>query len=247
MNSKVIGIFCGISTLLILSIGANVFLVLAGGLPKKNGYTYNEVVEMYDALADDYEKESEARATAEASYEITINMYNDLAKEFNDTQDELKEYKDIAETVGTNETITIDIPDLPAGSIGWVYIPSCDVSAFMHYGSTMKAIANKYIGEFENTGEIGVGNYCILGHSNEKKNYVFSPLKQNIKIGDSIYIYKDGTIYKFAVGYFRVVDPDNVWILEDTDTPTVTIMCCSDNGERRFVVFGNFISKKEVN
>lgn len=203
---------------------------------------------MYDTLAADFEAESQARADAEASLEKTTNLYNDLANDFNNAQSEITEYKTIVEDTAINEDIEVAVPDLPNGAIGWVYIPSCDVSAFMHYGSTMQAIANKYVGEFEDTGEIGVGNYCILGHSNEKKKYVFSPLKENIKVGDAIYIYKDKTVYKFSVGYCRVVDPDNVWILDDTgmEFPTLTIMCCSDSGQRRFVVFANFVSKKVV-
>lgn len=248
MNGKAIGVFCGVSILLIISLGVNIFLASTGGFQKKGEYTYDEVIEMYDTLAEEYEAESKARADAEASLEKTTTLYNELADSFNDAQAEVKEYKEIAESVAVDDSIDVTVPDLPSGAIGWVYIPSCDVSAFMHYGSTMQAIANKYVGEFEDTGEIGVGNYCILGHSNEKKKYVFSPLKENINIGDSIYIYKDKTVYKFSVGYYRVVDPDNVWILDDTgmELPTCTIMCCSDSGQRRFVVFANFVSKKVV-
>lgn len=248
MRSKVIGIFCTISILLILSLCVNIFVFATGGLPNMHEYTYDEVVDMYDNLADEFEAESAARADAEASLEETMNLYNSLVDDYNAAQEELGEYKTLVDSVGVDEEIDIEIPELPKGAIGYVYIPSCDVSAFMHHGSTMQAIANKYVGEFEDTGQIGVGNYCILGHSNEKKKYVFSSLKDNINVGDSVYIYKDGTVYKFAVGYYRVVDPDNVWILTETDTDkaTCTIMCCASSGERRFAVFCNLVSKKVV-
>lgn len=249
MNSKALGVFCVLSVLFIVSFGVNIFLVASNSEKEaETGYSYDELIEAYNNLASDYENESAARESAEASLEKTTTMYNSLATDYNKAQDKLKEYKTLTASNGNDTEIDVEVPTLPKGAIGWIYIPSCDVSAFMHYGSTMEAIANKYVGEFEDTGEIGVGNYCVLGHSNERKKYIFSDLAPKIKVGDAVYVYKEGTIYKFEVGYFRVVDPDNVWILTPTDTEqaTITIMCCADSGQRRFVVFGNFVSKKEV-
>ena len=249
MGDKALKVFCVLSLLLILSICVNVYQAVTKTSKQPEGeYTYEELANMYNDLADDYEKESQAKVNAESNLTKTTSLYNKLATDYNKAQDEIKTLKEAATEEENSELIEIEVPDIPNDCIGWIYIPTCDVSAYMHYGSTMQAISNKFVGEFEDTGKIGVGNYCVLGHSNEKKKYVFSSLKPNIKIGDPIYVYKDGTIYKFNVGYTRVVDPDNVWILTDTETDqaTITIMCCADEGKKRFAVFGNFVASKEL-
>lgn len=249
MDERALKLLSGISIALILSLGVNVFqAVTKVSKGPEREYTYDELADMYNTLADDYEKESQAKADVEDNLSKTTSMYNKLADDYNKAQNEIKKLKETAIEDPNSELIDIEVPTIPADCVGWIYIPTCDVSAYMHYGSTMAAISNKFVGEFEDTGEIGVGNYCVLGHSNEKKKYVFSSLKPNIKIGDPIYVYKEGTIYKFNVGYTRVVEPTNVWILTDTETDqaTITVMCCADEGTKRFVVFGNFVAKKEL-
>lgn len=249
MGDKAIRVFCILSILLVLSVGINIFqAVTKENKQPEREYTYEELIDMYNELVDAYEIESKAKEIVESNLSKTTSLYNNLAVDYNKAQDEIKNLKEAATKEENSELIDIDVPDVPSDCVGWIYIPTCDVSAYIHYGSTMKAISNKFVGEFENTGEIGVGNYCVLGHSNEKKKYVFSSLKPNIQVGDPIYIYKNGTVYKFNVGYTRVVDPDNVWILTPTETEqaTITIMCCADEGKKRFVVFGNFVASKQL-
>lgn len=146
-----------------------------------------------------------------------------------------------------NSNIEFDIPEIPDDCIGYVYIPSCNVSAFIRYGSTMEAISNKHVGEFEVSGEIGVDNYCILGHARKNRDdLVFSSLEPNISVGDTIYIVKDNYLYTFKAGHYRIVEPEDVWIVNKTGYPCITIMCCTNYGKQRFVVFGNLVDKMQL-
>ena len=201
---------------------------------------YNQLVEMYDTIKVDYDKTS-------TEYEDVLNKYNELQSMYNLQTDELSAYKEISARSASSSYMDIDIPTIPTDCLGYMYIPTCEVSAFIRYGSTPEAISNYHIGEFEVSEEIGVGNYSVCGHASAQKQLIFSKL-ENISVGDPIYIYKDGTLYKFSADYMRDVDPDDTWIVESTgtDNPTCTVMCCTDSGERRFVVFGNLVKTKEI-
>ena len=130
---------------------------------------------------------------------------------------------------------------LKKDEIAFLYIPSCSIEAKIRYGSTMKAIKDNRVGEFECSQEIGVGNYCLLGHSNPKIKYVFSNLEPKAEIGDEIYVVKDGTVYVFEISETFTVNKDDVWILATSHKAKITMMCCTDNGKKRFVVVGNFV------
>ena len=139
------------------------------------------------------------------------------------------------------------IPEIPDDCIGYLSIPSCGISGFIRYGSTMESISNGHVGEFEDTGEIGVDNYCILGHAREgKDSLVFTDLEPNISTGDLIYVVKDSRLYTFQTGYYRVIEPEDVWILDRTGYPGITIMCCTNQGKQRFVVFGGLVGSRSL-
>lgn len=204
---------------------------------------YNNLAEMYNEeikLKADYQY-----ANDEGTVAYWKNKYNEAAALYNATWDEMNAYREIAERTSMSSFIDIDIPEMESDAIGYIYIPTCNIQGFIRYGSTAEAISNFHVGEFEDSEDIGIGNYSLCGHANELKKYVFSPL-YDIEIGDPIYIYKDNTIYKFSADYIRTVEPEETWILNHTDTPTCTLMCCVDEGKNRFVVFGNLLMSKEV-
>ena len=146
----------------------------------------------------------------------------------------------VVETEYLEDTLANRLPDygIAEGFIGFLFIPTCDIEAYIKYGSSMNVLKDNTVGEFECAENIGVGNYSLLGHSNEVKDYVFSTLEPNIEIGDSVYVVKNKFIYEFIVDSTDIVEPEDVWILEHSDEPVITIMCCTENGNKRFVVKG---------
>lgn len=142
---------------------------------------------------------------------------------------------------------SVELPNftIPEDCIGFLYIPSVSIEANIRYGSTMEAISGGHVGEFECSERLGVGNYSILGHANENKDYVFSNL-YNIKHGDCVYIVKNNQVYVFLVDETKVVEPDDVWILDSSDVPIITIMCCINDGNDRFVVNGYLVDVQQI-
>lgn len=183
-------------------------------------------------------------------YDALNNAYNEITLRLENTVRENETLKsDIDKLSNTNKALlenlessntksAIELPDfsIPSDCIGFLYIPSCDIQAYIRYGSSLDVISDMHVGEFECAQEIGVGNYSLLGHSNETKQYVFSSLQPNIKIGDDIFVVKNNKTYRFEVDGRAVVDANDVWVLEKSVSPRLTIVCCTNNGTQRFVV-----------
>ena len=99
-------------------------------------------------------------------------------------------------------------------------------------------------GHFENTGDVGKGNYCIAGHSSVIYKEFFNNLK-NVQKGMEIYLYdKSKNRYTYVVTDSFIVNPDGTWILNDFEDVRVTIVTCTDDGTQRQVVVGKMTTEK---
>lgn len=95
-------------------------------------------------------------------------------------------------------------------------------------------------GHFTDTGKVGSGNYCIAGHSSTIYKEYFNNLK-NVEPGMEIQLYdtdESRTCYSYEVSESFIVNPDEIWILEDFDDDRITIVTCTDDGTQRQVVVG---------
>ena len=89
------------------------------------------------------------------------------------------------------------------------------------------------------------GNAVIFGHSvlpqffnPNNYNTIFSTL-HTLKIGDEMDIVSDGVSYKYKVIDFKVVDPNDICVLEQTyDSSYITVITCTPPGTywKRLVV-----------
>ena len=118
-----------------------------------------------------------------------------------------------------------------------VEIPDLDIKA-----PVLEGVGNDVLrlaaGHFENTGDIGKGNYCIAGHSSVIYKEFFNNLK-NVQNGMEIYLYdKSKNRYTYVVTDSFIVNPDETWILDDFEDVRVTIVTCTDDGTQRQVVVG---------
>lgn len=156
-----------------------------------------------------------------------------------------------------NETASIisavDTPEkvqvysaIPKDGVGALHIPSCGVNAIIRYGTTEWAFADKHVGEYKGSGDIGEGNYVLLGHARAGKDYVFTNLESTISIGDSVYVQKNGTLYHFRVFSTEVVTPDATYVMDDNGDPECTLICCTDNGVNRFVVYCEYVDEEQM-
>ena len=112
---------------------------------------------------------------------------------------------------------------------GLIDIPKIKVNAAILEGTDDRAL--KYtVGHYPSYGEIGQpGNYVLLGH----RNYVYGHFFRNIdklEVGDRINIKKNTDTYTYLVTESFVVAPEDVWVLEQTEDPTITLITCTPIG-----------------
>ena len=92
------------------------------------------------------------------------------------------------------------------------------------------------VGHFPDCGEVGDGNYCIAGHSGSKENLVFNEL-HNAVLGDRFELINlDGSCISYYVTDMFIVDPEEVWVLNDFGDDRITIVTCVDGGTRRLIL-----------
>ena len=85
------------------------------------------------------------------------------------------------------------------------------------------------------------GNIGIAGH----RDTVFRPLR-NIKVGDPLAIVTTDREYRYRVSKTLIVGPDDVYVLDPTTHPTVTLVTCFPfdfigHAPKRFIVQAELI------
>lgn len=128
----------------------------------------------------------------------------------------------------------------PVIEMGRIAIPKIGVDAVMYEG-----IRNPTLdfgpGHWPGSALPGqIGNVVVAGHRSSKHR-VFRDLDQLVA-GDEIqFIADDGTTHVYRVTEVEIVGPEALWIVDPTDTPTVTLFACHPPGStaQRIVVYGD--------
>lgn len=106
---------------------------------------------------------------------------------------------------------------------------------------TDNKVLSKAAGHFIGTGDFGKGNYCIAGHSSTIYKEYFNNLK-NVEIGMVINFYdKNKICHTYIVTDSFIVNPNEVWVLNDFGDNRITIVTCTDDGTQRQIVVGKLI------
>lgn len=140
-----------------------------------------------------------------------------------------KIYRELQMQKMLHENVVIEIPDIK-------------IKAPVAEGIDNKTLS-KTTGHFPGTGNVGIGNYCIAGHSSIIYKEYFNNLK-NIEIGMEINLYDlNDKKYVYTVAENFIVEPNESWILNDFGDNRITLITCTDDGKQRQVVVG--IMKQE--
>lgn len=137
---------------------------------------------------------------------------------------------------------THDIGKLPLNSIvGIVEIPKLDIQAPLVEGQNEKLL--RYgVGRVENSALPGAdGNFVVGGHRNALYSSYFRYLHKLSK-GDLIHITTLEGVYTYKVTETLTVTPKDVWVMNETNTPTITLITCTTDRAHRTIVFGEKIS-----
>lgn len=118
-----------------------------------------------------------------------------------------------------------------------IEIPELHIKAPVLEGTNQETLRHG-AGHFPNTGNAGTGNFCIAGHSSVIYKEFFNNLKY-IKSGMEIHLYDvQKNCYTYIAEEPFIVEPNELWILQDFGDNRVTIVTCTDDGTQRLVVVG---------
>ena len=140
-----------------------------------------------------------------------------------------------------------------------IVIPKINVDAPLVFiqdysnNAILEAIKNG-VGHYPGTALPGrIGNSFLTGHSSYywwsggEYNQIFA-LLHNLEPGDLIYVYYQGDKFIYKMSDSEVVSPTDVHVLDQTTTPTLSLMTCTPIGTnlRRLIVKAELIGSPPV-
>lgn len=128
----------------------------------------------------------------------------------------------------------------PVIELGRIAIPKIGVDSTMYEG-----IRNTTLdygpGHWPGSALPGqIGNVVVAGHRTSKHR-VFRNVDQLVEGDPIIFTGTDGTEHVYRVTKVEIVGPEALWIVDPTDTPTVTLFACHPPGStaQRIVVYAD--------
>jgi sortase A len=124
----------------------------------------------------------------------------------------------------------------PGTVIGRIVAPTLQLSAPLLEGSNDGTLS-RGAGHIEDTPLPGeAGNVGVAGH----RDTIFRPLKK-AKVGDPIELTTADRTYHYRITRTIIVGPDDVYVLDPTSSPTLTLVTCYPfeyigHAPRRFIV-----------
>lgn len=105
-------------------------------------------------------------------------------------------------------------------------IPCIDSENPVREGVSAGVLADS-LGHEPDTAYIGEGGNCVIaGHRNYSFGSFFNRLNE-VKEGDMIYVDTATDSYSYTVVGIKVVEPEDLSVLEPTDTETLTLYTCT--------------------
>jgi sortase A len=112
-------------------------------------------------------------------------------------------------------------PPAPGSVIGRIEVPRLDVSVIIRAGADARTL-NLAVGHIPGTALPGeVGNVGLAGH----RDTFFRRLR-DIRTDDEIRLVTPDGTFAFRVDRTSVVEPRDTWVLDPTDSPTLTLVTC---------------------
>jgi len=117
---------------------------------------------------------------------------------------------------------TVAHPRIAPGTwVAKLEAPSVDLAATILEGSD-DATLMKAAGHIENTAMPGeAGNIAIAGH----RDTTFRAVRK-LKVGDPLILVTPSGTFTYRIAWTKIVDPDDVYVLDPTTTPSLTLVTC---------------------
>lgn len=127
--------------------------------------------------------------------------------------------------------------------LGTIEIPKIDVSMTMYEGIRLSTL-DRGPGHWPGTAMPGqVGNVVVAGHRTSG-HQVFRNIDVLVEGDEILFTDTDGSVHRYRVTSSRIVLPTEVWIVDQTPTPTATLFACHPPGSvrERYVVFAELVA-----
>jgi sortase A len=136
------------------------------------------------------------------------------------------------------------VPSPAQGTLlGRLEAPEVQLSAALLEGSDDGTLSHG-AGHIEDTPFPGQpGNIGIAGH----RDTVFRPLRR-IHVGDALALTTSDRVYRYRIDKTFIVGPDDVYVLDPTDRPTLTLVTCYPfefigHAPKRFIVQAQLVGE----
>ena len=122
--------------------------------------------------------------------------------------------------------------------------PSVSLSATVLEGSDDGTLA-RGAGHIEDTAFPGdAGNVGIAGH----RDTTFRPVR-HLRLGDPLLLTTANHVYRYRISRTTIVDPEDVYVLDDAAHPTLTLVTCYPfeyigHAPRRFIVSADLVEEE---
>ena len=155
-------------------------------------------------------------------------------------------------TTSTTSSTTLPAPEPPPTDerapepvieLGTIEIPKVDVSMTMYEGIRLSTL-DRGPGHWPGTAMPGqVGNVVVAGHRTSG-HQVFRSIDVLVEGDEILFTETDGSVHRYRVTSSRIVVPTEVWIVDQTPTPTATLFACHPPGSvrERYVVFAELVA-----
>ena len=127
--------------------------------------------------------------------------------------------------------------------VGRLEVPSIELSTTVLEGSD-DATLSRASGHIEDTPFPGEpGNVGIAGH----RDTVFRPLR-HVHLGDALVLTTADRVYRYRIRKTFIVGPDDVYVLDPTEQPTLTLVTCYPfefigHAPQRFIVQADLVEQ----
>ncbi|HEY1910936.1 MAG TPA: class D sortase [Vicinamibacterales bacterium] len=132
----------------------------------------------------------------------------------------------------------------PGTLLGRLEAPSVQLSATLLEGSDDGTLS-RGAGHIEDTPLPGqAGNIGIAGH----RDTIFRPLRR-VHVGDPLSLTTADRIYRYRISKTSIVGPDDVYVLDPTKDPTLTLVTCYPfefvgHAPKRFIVQAELVDER---
>ena len=175
-----------------------------------------------------------------AQYEDYINWVNDSELDVEQIEQSISE-QPMPETVDEKGLQSMQIPN---GILGIMEIEKIGLVVTLAEGTDNKSITLS-VGHFPKTAMPGqVGNFAVVGHRSYRYGAYFNRLDE-LESGDIVRVKTVDGVFSYAVDSKMEVEPTDTWVLEPSETATMTLVTCTPirTATHRLIIKGHLIQE----